>query len=97
MTIYLPKINILIFDKNDYSLLLREVVYPNVAKATLSTDKKGKRVISIHGGESLIFDKLDYEDGEYNFILNQSGLKVAYGRTKKVKGETKIQPSSWRS
>ena len=93
VTIYIPASNFSIFDNNDDSLLLREIVYPNAAKATLSTDKNGKRVISIKGGESLIYDKLDYEDGEYDFILNQSNLGVAYGKTKKIKGEENIKPT----
>ena len=93
LNVYLPASNMLVFDENDDSLLLREIVYPNLAKATLSTDKNGKRVISIKGGEQLIFDKLDYEDGEYNFLLKQDKMQVAYGKTKKVKGEEHIKPT----
>ena len=93
VTIYLPASNFSVFDENDDSLLLREIVYPNLAKATVSTDKNGKRIVSIKGGEQLIFDKLDYEDGGYDFILKQDKAQVAYGKTKKVKGEQYIKPT----
>ena len=80
MRIYLPLNNILITDENGDSLFSREVVYPNVAEAKLTTSKDGKRVVSINGGETLIYDELPYEDGDYVFELKQDKVEVVFNK-----------------
>ena len=100
LTIYLPLEHVLIFDENDDSLYCREVAYPNEARANVSTAKDGKRVVSIIGGEKLVYDSLPYEDGEYKFVLKQDKCEVVFNR-KTAKGlegvNTKANPGEFLS
>ena len=80
MTIYLPLDHVLVADENGDSLYSREIVYPNLATAKLATDKNGKRVVSINGGETLVYDELPYEDGEYSFELKQDKVEVVFNK-----------------
>ena len=86
LEIYLPLDNISIFDKNDDALLAREVIYPNLAKAKVSTDTKtNKTTINLNGGESLIYDNLNIEDGDYEFLLKQDKCEIVFNK-KAAKG-----------
>ena len=85
LSVYLPLDNLLILDEVDDSLTTREVLYPNLAHAKVSTDKGGKRIIDIQGGENLVYDSLEVEDGEYQFILKQDKCEVIFDK-KNAKG-----------
>lgn len=85
MTIYLPIDKIRIIDDNGDSLFSKERIYKNIAKAKLSTKKDGKRIISISGGERLVYESLPYEDGEYDFELKQDKCHPVYERKKAKK------------
>ena len=80
LTVYLPLDYTYIFDKDENSLFAREVVYPNLATAKLSTLKDGKRQVVINKGETLVYDSLPYEDGEYKFLLKQDKLEVVFDK-----------------
>ena len=79
LDIYLPLDKIYISDKNDDSYYSREIVFPNVAKAKVFT-KDGKTIVSINKGETLVYDDLGVEDGEYNFVLKQDKCEVVFSR-----------------
>ena len=84
MSVYLPLDHILINDENDDSHYSREVVYPNVAEAHVS--KKDKlTTIAIKGGEKLVYENLDVEEGDYQFVLKQDKAEVIFNR-KTAKG-----------
>ena len=68
--VYLPLDHISIYDKNDDSYYCREVVFPNIASAKVST-KDGKTTISINKGQKLVYNDLGVEDGNYQFVLKQ--------------------------
>ena len=86
LEVYLPLDNISIFDKNDDSLLAREVIYPNKARVKVSKDSKtNKTIINIQGGETLVYDNLDVEEGEYEFILKQDKCQIVFDK-KTAKG-----------
>ena len=89
MDIYLPLDKIHIFDENDDYLSIREVAFPNISKAKVTTNKKGLREIKIVGGETLVYDNLDVEDGNYEFILKQDKCVPFFN--KKLCKETKTQ------
>ena len=93
LEIYLSLDNINIFDDKDNSLLVREVVYPNTAKAKVSTSKDGKRVIQIENGESLVYDQLDVQDGQYQFVLKHDVCQVVFNK-KVAKGMNEEVPVS---
>ena len=80
LTVYLPLDNVKIFDEKNNSLVAREVTYKNTATAKVSTLKDGRRMISINGGEKLIYDDLRVDDGDYNFLLKQDKLEVVFDR-----------------
>ena len=80
LTVYLPLDYTYIYDKNENSLFAREVAYPNIAMAKLSTTKDGKRQVSIAKGETLIYDELPYEDGDYKFLLKQDKVEVVFDK-----------------
>ena len=93
LEVYLPLDNLSIFDKNDDALNAREVIYPNIAKAKVSKDvKNNKTIINIQGGESLIYDLLDVEDGEYQFILKQDKCEIVFDKktAKGIDGEVNL-------
>lgn len=77
LEVYLPLEHISIFDKHDDSYYSREIVYPNKAIAKLKT-RNEKTYISIVGGETLVYDNLHREDGEYEFILKQDKCKPVF-------------------
>ena len=79
LSIYLPFDHINIFDDNDDSLLSREVVFPNIAKAKIKT-KDGKTSVAIAGGQTLVYDDLGVEDGDYQFKLKQDKAEVVFTR-----------------
>ena len=85
MTVFFPLSNMSIFDENDDSLFVREKVFENAAVAQVSTNKKGLREIKIEGGETLTFDSLDVQDGEYKLVLKQEGPKIVFDK-KTAKG-----------
>lgn len=85
LEIYLPLDNMYIFDENNDSLYAREVIYENLAKANVSTLKDGKRLVKISNGGSLIYDSLEANDGEYQFVLKQDKCEVIFDK-KKGKG-----------
>ena len=85
MKVYLPLDNTLVFDDKDNSLVAREIIYSNRARAKVTTDKNGKRIVDIQGGEKLVYDELRYADGEYDFYLKQDGLEVVFDK-KTAKG-----------
>ena len=80
LTVYLPLDKLLILDKNDDSLYAREILYPNAAKAVISHNKEGKVLVQIKGGETLIYDSLDVEDGEYDFTLLQDKCEIVFNK-----------------
>ena len=80
VNVYLPLDKISIYDEEGDFLTSREQIFKNKARATLKTDKSGKRVLTINGGETLIYDKLDYQDGEYDFILLQDKCQIVYNK-----------------
>ncbi len=93
VSVYLPLDKTYIFDKDDDSLYCREVAYKNTAKAAVSHDKDGNVVISIQGGEKLVYSKEelpDVEDGNYEFVLKQDGCQVVFN--KKVAKKMKEKP-----
>ena len=77
--VFLPLDHISIFDKNDDSLLAREVAYPNVAKAKV-TNNNGQTIIQINGGEKLVYESLGVEDGDYEFLLKQDKCEVVFSK-----------------
>ena len=86
LEVYLPLDNISIFDRNDDSLLAREVIYPNIAKAKVMTDAKtNKTTIRINGGETLVYDSLGVSDGDYEFLLKQDKCEIVFDK-KTAKG-----------
>ena len=82
MNIYLPKDHISIADELSNNLISREVLFPNAAVATLSTDKQGNRVIKIAGGATLTYlpEDIALEDGTYQFLLKQEGCRVIFNK-----------------
>ena len=93
VSVYLPLDKTYIFDKDDDSLYCREVAYKNTANATVSHDKDGNVVISIQGGEKLVYSKEelpDVVDGNYEFVLKQDGCQVVFN--KKVAKKMKEKP-----
>ena len=80
LIVYLPLDNTYIYDENENNLFVREVVYPNKAVAKLSTLKDGKRQVAIAKGETLVYDELPYEDGEYQFVLKQDKAEVVFDK-----------------
>ena len=80
LTVYLPLDNVKIFDENNNSLVAREVTYPNMATAKVSTLKDGRRVVNINKGEKLVYDNLRVEDGEYKFLLKQDKVEVVFDK-----------------
>ena len=92
LEVYLPLDNISIFDKNDDALVAREVVYPNLAKVKVINDQKSnKTIINIQGGESLVYDNLGVEDGDYEFLLKQDKCEIVFDK-KTAKGiEEEVQ------
>ena len=70
LVVYLPLDHIAIYDENDDSYFCREVVFPNVADATVKT-KDGKTTISINRGQKLVYEDLGVADGKYQFVLKQ--------------------------
>ena len=100
MEIYLPLDHLYIFDKNDDSLLAREVAYPNIAKVSVK-NIKGKTNILFSGKGKLIYDDLGIEDGDYQFVLKQEGCEIVFDR-KTAKGieeevQTKALPNQFLS
>ena len=91
MTIYLPDNHLLVTDEDANSLLSREVIFPNKAKAVVSTDKAGLRHVKINGGETLVYDSLEVQDGEYTFILKQDKCQVVF--PKKAKKHLGVEPT----
>ena len=84
--LYFPLDNMTIFDENDDSLVAREVIFPNVCKAKVINDeKKNTTTIKINGGETLVYDKLDIADGEYEFKLKQDKCEIVFDK-KTAKG-----------
>ena len=79
MSVYLPLDHTLIYDDNDDSHVSREYVFPNAAKAKVSK-KDNKTIISIAGGQTLIYDDLDVEEGNYKFLLKQDKAEVVFNR-----------------
>ena len=93
LEVYLPLDNISIFDENDDSLLAREVIYPNIAKAKVTNDQKNnKTIIDIQGGEQLIYDNLGIADGNYEFLLKQDKCEIVFDKktAKGVEGEVQL-------
>ena len=80
LTVYLPLDNVKIFDENNNSLVAREVTYPNMTTAKVSTLKDGRRVVNINKGEKLVYDDLRVEDGEYKFLLKQDKVEVVFDK-----------------
>ena len=79
LDIYLPLDKIYVADEHDDSFYSREIIFPNVARAKVTT-KDGKSKVAIVKGETLIYDDLGVEDGEYNFILKQDKCEVVFSR-----------------
>ena len=79
LTIYLPLDYIAIADKNDDSYYSREIIFPNIARAKVTT-KNGKTLVNIVKGEKLIYDDLGVEDGDYIFNLKQDKCEVVFSR-----------------
>ena len=79
MSIYLPLDHILINDSNDDSYNSREKIYPNMAEATVSK-KNGQTIVQIKGGEKLVYDALDVEEGDYKFLLKQDKCQVVFNK-----------------
>ena len=90
LTIYVPEKHILVRDEFENDLISREVIYPNIARANVSTDKKGNRVISILGGGKLVYDSLDVEDGDYEFELLQDKCHVVFDKRASKKLEVEM-------
>ena len=80
INVFLPLDHILIYDENDDSLFVRETVFPNVAKAKVSTGNSGEKIIKISGGETLIYPELNIEDGDYQFVLKQDKCEVVFNK-----------------
>ena len=91
LDVYLPEDQISIRDELDNNLTSREVIFPNAAQAHVSTDKNGKRVVEIKGGSKLVYDSLDVQDGDYQFLLKQDKCHVVFG--KKSKKQLGIEPT----
>ena len=79
LEIYLPLEHIAVYDDNDDSYYSREVAYPNVAYAKV-TSKNGKTSVAIKNGETLVYDDLKVADGDYKFILKQDKCEPIYTR-----------------
>ena len=79
VSVYLPLDHMDIYDENDDSHNSREYVFPNVAKASVKT-KDGKTSIAIAGGQTLIYDDLGVEDGNYEFKLKQDKCEAVFTR-----------------
>ena len=85
LTVYLPLDYVSLTDAKENSLTIREVAYENLATAKVSTTKDGKRAIAINGGERLVYDSLQVEDGQYFFVLKQDKVQVVFDK-KTAKG-----------
>ena len=92
ISIYLPDNHVLVTDEEDNSLLSREVIFKNSAPAMVSTEKNGLRRVSISGGETLVYDKLDVQDGQYEFVLKQDKCQVVF--PKKAKKQLGVEPTA---
>ena len=79
LDIYLPLDKIYVTDEHDDSYYSREIVFPNVARAKVIT-KEGKTRVNLAKGETLVYDDLGIEDGDYNFILKQDKCEVVFSR-----------------
>ena len=90
--IYLPNNHVLVTDEEDNSLLSREIIFKNSADAVVSTDKNGLRRVSISGGETLVYDKLDVQDGQYEFVLKQDKCQVVF--PKKARKQLGVEPTT---
>ena len=77
--VYLPLDRTSIYDENDDSHVSREIVFPNIAMARVRNNN-GKTSISIAGGQTLVYEDLGIEDGDYQFNLLQDKCEVVFSR-----------------
>ena len=84
ISVYLPLDKMYLFNKDDDSLFSREEIFENKANCHV-TNKNGKTTIKINGGDTLVYDDLGVEDGDYEFVLKQEGAQVVFDK-KTAKG-----------
>jgi len=88
MSVYVACDKIGLYAENGDSLVSREELLPNIAQATVS-NKDGKTIIQIEGGEKLVYEGLDILPGKYSFKLKQDKVKVCFN--KKMAKSMKIE------